>query len=540
MGDHPGVHVELRHLGPNEPAAEAGSVRAAAPPPGMTGPTRTGRESGRRGRINWGPVPARARIAAAMVGLLVMVQVAVTVGTRGVLLTELDQDIAASLQQEVEEFEQFARVGSNPRTGAAFTGAEELLDVHLDRQRPDESQVMAGVVAAGDRPRGTVDVDLEVTAIVGQRDAARALEQPGVLGAVVAAVAVAPVAGGPVGGIVMTGRGELRWSAVTVRVGTTGAPGLFVAAYLVEPERAEVDFAVTTLVLISGIGLVGAGVVAWLVAGIVLGPVRLVRQTAAQITEQDLSRRIPVRGRDDIAALAHQFNAMLDRLAVAFATQREFLDDVAHELRTPITIIGTTLDVLDADPVRRDEEVRLCRDELDRMGRIVADLLVLATAERPDFVRTRPVELAGLTDDLYDKVRAMGDRDWRLERLGEGVVLVDPQRVTQAVLALADNAVQHTGPGTEIRLGSECARGRVQVWVTDRGPGVPAADRDRLFLRFVRGSGATRRRRGGAGLGLSIVMAIAKAHGGTVTVGSPPGVGATFTLDLPSTGQPRR
>ncbi|MGH3774444.1 MAG: histidine kinase dimerization/phospho-acceptor domain-containing protein [Pseudonocardiaceae bacterium] len=122
-------------------------------------------------------------------------------------------------------------------------------------------------------------------------------------------------------------------------------------------------------------------------------------RAAAQIGEDDLTRRIPVRGNDDIAALAEQFNAMMERLQAAFATQREFLDDASHELRTPITIIRGNLELLGDDPAERAEDIRLCLDELDRMTRIVDDLLLLAKSERPDFVRPEPVELAELTSD---------------------------------------------------------------------------------------------------------------------------------------------
>jgi signal transduction histidine kinase len=169
------------------------------------------------------------------------------------------------------------------------------------------------------------------------------------------------------------------------------------------------------------------------------------------------------------------------------------------------------------------------------MSRIVADLLVLATAERPDFVQPAPVEVTELTSDIYAKCRALGDRDWRLPAIGEGVALLDQQRVTQAMVQLAQNAVQHTGPGAEIQVGSTYGDGRVSFWVTDRGPGIPAADAAKIFGRFTRGSnGGVARHRPGAGLGLAIVQAIAEAHTGTVTQHPTPGGGATFMLDLPA------
>jgi signal transduction histidine kinase len=266
------------------------------------------------------------------------------------------------------------------------------------------------------------------------------------------------------------------------------------------------------------------------VAGQILAPVRMVRRAAAEITEQDLTRRITVAGRDDVAGLAEQFNAMLDRLEQAFTMQRQFADDASHELRTPITIVRGHLEVMGDDPAERAEVVRLCVDELDRMSRIVSDLLVLAIAERPDFVRPQRVELAELTSEVDAKVRALAARSWRLEAIAEGTMVLDPQRITQAVVQLAQNAVQHSGDGDEIRLGSALREGKASFWVTDTGPGVSDRDVERIFQRFVRGGGD---HRGGAGLGLAIVAAIAGAHGGSVTVASTPGHGATFAVELP-------
>ena len=257
-------------------------------------------------------------------------------------------------------------------------------------------------------------------------------------------------------------------------------------------------------------------------------------RTAAQIGKDDLTQRIPVRGNNDIAALAEQLNAMMERLQAAFGTQREFLDDASHELRTPITIARGTLELLGDDSTERAEDIRLCLDELDRMSRIVEDLLLLAKSERPDFVRPQLVELAELTSDIDAKVRALGERRWQLQAIGEGTVRVDPQRITQAMVQLAQNAVQHTKPGDVITLGSAQRLGTLAFWITDSGPGVPAEDRQAIFERFSRGStGGARAHRSGAGLGLAIVTAIADAHGGTVALRSVPGQGATFGIDIP-------
>jgi signal transduction histidine kinase len=223
---------------------------------------------------------------------------------------------------------------------------------------------------------------------------------------------------------------------------------------------------------------------------------------------------------------------MLDRLETSFATQRRFLDDAGHELRTPITIARGHLELLGDDPAEKAETVALVLDELDRMGRMVNDLLLLAKVEEPSFLERELVDVDVLTEELHAKTAALGDRTWVLESRAEGVVLADRQRLTQAVVQLAHNAVQHTSVGDEIALGSSLEHGELRLWVRDSGPGVAPDQQDRIFERFARARG--NRHRDGAGLGLSIVRAIAEAHGGRVVLHSRPGAGALFTLVVPA------
>jgi signal transduction histidine kinase len=268
----------------------------------------------------------------------------------------------------------------------------------------------------------------------------------------------------------------------------------------------------------------------------VLRPVRMVTGTATAISEGDLTRRIEVTGRDEVGALAATFNDMLDRLEEAFATQRRFVDDAGHELRTPITVIRGHLELLEQDdPDERRRTLALVMDELDRMQRIVNDLIVLAKSEQPDFLDLNTVDVEKLTEEVHAKAAAIAPRDWRLERAGRGIVVADRQRLTQALMQLAQNAAQHTEEGATIGLGSVVVDGEARMWVRDTGPGIPSDQREQVFRRFARGRGT--RPSEGAGIGLAIVKAIAEAHHGRIELDSTPGVGSTFTVVIP-TDQP--
>jgi two-component system, OmpR family, sensor kinase len=211
---------------------------------------------------------------------------------------------------------------------------------------------------------------------------------------------------------------------------------------------------------------------------------------------------------------------------------------VGHELRTAITVVRGHLELLDSGDRREvAETTTLVLGELDRMSRLVDDLVTLSSAERPDFLRPVQVDVGFLVDDVLEKARTLGDRAWGVESRGSAYVLGDPQRLTQALLALAHNAVKFTAPGGTVALGhgADVHARTVRVWVRDSGPGVRSEDAARIFRRRVRGTpnGPGTARGPGSGLGLAIVSSIAHAHGGRVELDSEPGLGATFTLVLP-------
>jgi signal transduction histidine kinase len=309
---------------------------------------------------------------------------------------------------------------------------------------------------------------------------------------------------------------------------------VFVVAIDRDQEAADTVAASFAAAGVGAIMLIIGSLLAVRLADRIIAPVREVRQTAQAITETDLSRRIAVDGHDEIAQLAATFNAMLDRLEAAFATQRRFIDDAGHELRTPLTVIQGHLDTLGDDPEERARTLELLDDELARVRRLVDDLITLARADRPDFVRPGPVDLGDLTRRVLDKARALGPRRWQLDAVADEPIVADEQRLTQALLQLTSNAVRHTTTDDVIAIGSavDDATATVRLWVRDTGPGVPVDEQATIFDRFVRGRDG-RRRSEGSGLGLSIVAAIAEGHGGRASLRSTPGLGATFHIDIP-------
>ncbi|AUT03513.1 two-component sensor histidine kinase [Nostoc sp. CENA543] len=313
--------------------------------------------------------------------------------------------------------------------------------------------------------------------------------------------------------------------------------GVFVIAHATAGERGEVLEAVAVIIQVSVGVLFLALILAWFASGKILAPLRLLTHTARQISETDLNQRLNVDGGGELAELAATFNEMMDRLQAAFISQRNFINDAGHELRTPITIIRGHLELMGDDPQDRQETLTLVMDELERMNRFVNDLMLLAKAERPDFLQLEIIDVASFTEELFAKVQALGDRNWQLQVTGKGKIVADRQRLTQAVMNLAQNATQHTNHTGTISLGSMIHQGTVSFWVRDTGEGIAKADQNRIFQRFARATNS-RRRSEGAGLGLSIVQAIAEAHDGKVTLESKIGVGSTFTVILPLESPP--
>jgi signal transduction histidine kinase len=223
----------------------------------------------------------------------------------------------------------------------------------------------------------------------------------------------------------------------------------------------------------------------------------------------------------EVEQLAESRASLLER-------QERFLHDVSHELRTPVTIARGHLEVAG----HRIPEVEVALDELGRMERIVEHLLLLARAERPDFLLAEELELEPFLEDVFIRWSEVAPRCWRLGSLAPVRVGADPERLRIALDALLENAVKYTEVGDTIEISSRLVGGRRVIEVRDEGCGIPPDAIDRIFDRFARADDARSRGAGGAGLGLAIVDAIAKAHQGTCRVQSD-ARGTIFSLELP-------
>jgi two-component system OmpR family sensor kinase len=318
-------------------------------------------------------------------------------------------------------------------------------------------------------------------------------------------------------GSATTNDGHIRYVAVPLSVPGSGS-GVYIAAISIDAELAGLTASFATYSLVALIALVAIGVVGWFVAGRLLGPIRGLRAAASRITASERNERIPVVGHDDVSDLTETVNDMLDRLDAALTSQRQLLDDVRHELKTPITIVRGHLELLDAGNATEVEAARaIAIDELDRMSGLVDDIQALAEADRAGLVRA-PFDIADLTASVFAKVSALPGHEWRLVETAHVSANLDGARITQAWLQLADNAAKYSEQGTPVELGSRMLPEAVEFWVADRGPGIPRESWQRVFERFGRVD--TGRGIRGSGLGLAIVKNIAEAHGGRVSLES--------------------
>lgn len=487
------------------------------------------RDEHRRG---WG---VRQRLTVFVLGLVAL-GLLVTVALSFLFqYDDLTDRVDAELAQEVSELSELAQAGP-ARDGVPYTDAEDLFRHFLEISVAGEDEAFLGMIdgsalfiSGGERPFEIDHPDVF--------SAIDTLEVP---------------AGRAVTTTVDSQGTQLRMVVSDVLLPVEDRQARFVVVNDLGRQRSELLSQSMVFLASSFIVLLLAAAVAHLVLGRLLRPLKELQRTTAAISPADLSRRVDVStdADADVAELAVRFNEMLDRIQVGVDEQRQFLDDAAHELRTPLTIVRGNTELVDPDD---PEDVRATRslvlDEVDRMQRMVDDLLILAKAQRPDFVRPEPTDVTELAVESMERISGLGKRAWRLAADAEGELSVDRHRIIQAVVQLAANAVKFSEEGTGIELasrwvsatdedaarvleaGAEPAPRWLALSVSDQGSGIPATQLARVFDRFGRADNAAQIE--GSGLGLAIVSAIATAHGGAAGVESVEGVGSRFTVWVP-------
>jgi signal transduction histidine kinase len=323
-----------------------------------------------------------------------------------------------------------------------------------------------------------------------------------------------------------------REEAKEKRAAEPGDSGEHSSISPIEDARSDVE---KTFLLIGGATLVAALLAGYLVAARTASPLRRFAETAAEIDAGDLTPRLEADPSDaaELRTLAEAFNHMLDRLDDAFARQREFISDASHELRSPLTAIRGQLEVLareespGAEEVRRVERVALT--EIGRVERLVEDLLTLARLDEGVGPALGEVDAGSFLRGLLDT----GGGGVEAGTLAEGALRADPDLLAQVIRNLIANARRHAGARGRVTLSSRSGAGELVVAIDDDGPGIPPAERQRVFDRFHRSQPARDRSTGGSGLGLGISRSIVEAHGGRIWVEDSPLGGARVAFSLP-------
>lgn len=342
-----------------------------------------------------------------------------------------------------------------------------------------------------------------------------------------------------------TKEGDLRALRTPVLLGEDQVGALVVAGSM-DPVRWEAFAALQRLLLAGGVSLVvGLGLM-WLAIRRVIGPLGRLRDAVAATDPSDLHPQVNVEGDDEIADLATEFNALLDRLSVADAEREEMLATIAHEIRTPLAVAQGRVEMArtqlaTGDAVRH--ELDGVTRELNRSNRLVRDLLALGRSGHPGFIERRPVSVRHFMEDVEIRAEGQGFEMVSVVPAPDVTVNVDSERLHQAVANCIANAVHHNPPGTEVVVSarvdpavpSEPGDGELVLTVSDDGVGIPEEDRSRVFEAFVT-STSERLPTHSSGLGLAVVAAVVTSHGGNV--GFLDGPGTTVEMRIPVPGSP--
>lgn len=471
-------------------------------------------------------VSARWRIVGWLLLTVLLGQLAVITTVHSTLHADVARQANEDVIQELEEFRDLASDGRDPATARPFEDPRRLVTVFLDRQRPSPGEYLFGQFEDGQVIEAYGPGTTQVRALELSAD-------PATMAQITAANS----------GVIQTAAGEMRWGRIDLQ-GAQGQPvGRFVMGIFVAGAEEEANRVVLLLTAVCAGVLLFTAFVSWLVAGQILKPVRTMRRTAEAISAYDLQQRLPVSGRDDIAALGRTVNTLLDRLQGALATEQRFVDTAGAELRDPVRRGQARLAALARENPGASARLSPIQDDLAAMERTIAGLTSLAATQRATFVQPVRTSTGALAERVRRRLPTIAARDWRETRVDEVSLSADPDRLMEAVRHLAENAAEHGSPDDPIdwwiHRVEVAGEPHVEIAVRDRGPGITPEAARSAFGRFTDSgddaAGDSERGDGvGDGLGLAVVRAIAQAHGGTAFVESEPGRGATFGLTIPT------
>lgn len=444
-----------------------------------------------------------------MVPVLILLLV-LTGAISALVLSDNSRAIDEHLAREARELSLLAERATDPRTGSQLQDPRELLELYITRTIPDPNETMfvleQGMVFARttDTPAVRLDLDPNFLNMVNER---------------------ATVGFGDWN----TEVGNARY--VVVPVVSETSTGALVAVIFSDLDSAPMRDLLFRFALIALFSLVGMLAVGYLVAGRIFRPIATLTDFASRLGGDGLGDRIPVGAvRRELDQLAVEFNTMLDRIEQAFQSQREFVDIAGHELRTPLTVVRGHFDLIRANPGEAETSMPVIADELGRMSRLVTDLQLLTKSTAPEFLRLEDQSLDQLMADLKFKIDGITDRKVKVRGIS-GTWRMDAQRITQAVLQLVENALKYTPNRAKLELTASISGNWLTIAVEDSGAGVPAELRSKIFEPFVRDKGSQNVE--GAGIGLSLVRAIARAHGGDADIGESELGGARFSIRIP-------
>jgi signal transduction histidine kinase len=290
--------------------------------------------------------------------------------------------------------------------------------------------------------------------------------------------------------------------------------------------------------LVAGsLTLIAAVVVGLLLAARLTRPLRGMVRVAGDVDAGELTERMSPTGSSETRRLAESFNHMLERLQEAFERQRAFVSDASHELRTPLTAIRGQIEVLARSTDPRPADVAATSAtitrEVERMERLVDDMLLLARTDEGMAPDLQPLEVGSLMSEALAGLSPGTERGLELVDMPRGTVIADGDALTQVIRNVVRNAIEHTPAGGSVRIEATGTHGLLSVSVEDQGPGIPPAERERVFARFYRADHSRDPARGGTGLGLAIAAAIVEAHGGRIWAGEAAAGGARITFEVP-------